>query len=242
MESGKSKAPIDIASERLRRIALGKRDGEFIGSEDDLLVMLEVARVTARQAARLLEREGLVRVRRGANGGYFAARPNAEMIETVVCGYLNTLGLERRHTGGVATALWIETMREAAASDREKATALAERLGERISRVDDDATMTEIGKLEQEVREEIFGLIGGGYLRLLLRINATFSRQHVEDRPADTQLENHVRFVRAWRRAKLMELNAIADGDPALAMLAAQHTRNLWTERDPSVHKELVRD
>jgi hypothetical protein len=37
--------------------------------------------------------------------------------------------------------------------------------------------------------------------------------------------------VRAWRSAKLLELESIADGDPELAMMAARHGRNLWHRR-----------
>lgn len=44
------------------------------------------------------------------------------------------------------------------------------------------------------------------------------------------EAEHHA-FVQAWRNAKLMELEAISDGDPELGMMAARHIRTLWRER-----------
>ena len=76
----KSRSPIDTAADQLREILLRQQEGEMIGSEDDLVARLGVSRVTVRQAARLLEREGVLRVRRGINGGYFASRPSVELV------------------------------------------------------------------------------------------------------------------------------------------------------------------
>ena len=59
-----------------------------MGSEETLIAKLGVSRATVRQAARLLEREGFPRVRRGINGGYFAARPDVRTIEKAVSSYL----------------------------------------------------------------------------------------------------------------------------------------------------------
>jgi len=50
---------------------LAAKEGALIGSEESLIADLGVSRSTLRQAARLLEREGLLRVKRGINGGYY---------------------------------------------------------------------------------------------------------------------------------------------------------------------------
>ncbi|HMG44200.1 MAG TPA: FCD domain-containing protein [Acidimicrobiales bacterium] len=47
-----------------------------LGSEDELMKILGVGRPTIRQAARLLEQQQLVVVRRGINGGIFGRRPS----------------------------------------------------------------------------------------------------------------------------------------------------------------------
>lgn len=229
----KARSPIDAAADELREMALGTEDGVLIGSEGDLVQHLKVSRVTVRQAARLLEREGVLRVRRGINGGYFASRPSVQMVETVVSAYLNTLGLDTRHTGGVATALWMETLRQAAGAERAAAKATVSRLSKVLDRVSSDTDMREIGKLEQDIREAIFDLIEGAYIRVFFGINTAFSRQHVEAQLANMTIVEVSRpeFVDRWKKAKAMELEAIAEGDEMLAMMTALHSRKVWLSR-----------
>lgn len=217
----------------LRAFALDLDDGQLIGSEDEILSRLGVSRVTMRQAARLLEREGVLRVRRGINGGYFAARPSVEMVENIVCTYLDTLGLDTKHTGGVATALWIETLRQAAGADRAATRALAEELAAEFNALPPDATLSDISQLEQSSRSRIFRLIEGSYIEVFFRINSTFARMHVtaEVGGIDGFRQHFPVFLERWRKAKLMELEAIAEGDEMLAMMTALHTRKLWLSR-----------
>lgn len=229
---------MNATAETLREIALAKPQGELLGSEDELVDLLGVSRATVRQAARLLEREGVLRVRRGINGGYFAARPNIEMVETVFCAYLKTLGYDAAHGGAVATGLWVESLRQAAQADPVAARALAERLSEKIEKLDHGATLADVAKIEQETRSAIFELIDGGYIELLFRINAAFARQQLgpqierfNQEFEETDREAHQRFVRSWKKAKLLELEAVASGEATLAMMAALHNRKLWISR-----------
>lgn len=217
-----------MAAAELRRIALANPEGVLLGSEDELLEALGCSRLTIRQAARLLEREGVLRVRRGPNGGYFATRPDAQMVEAIVCSYLDTLGVIPEHSGSFATGLWIEVMREAAGADPAAGRALSQHLTSRIEALGDDASVEAITGLEQEIRSAIFELIDGGYIEVLFGINAAFARLHLgrsgdELRPADAAA-----FLRSWKKAKLLELEAIAAGDQELAVLAALNARNVW--------------
>src|SRR3569623_1918283 len=88
MTRTKNETAIEAAAPRLRSIVLGTPEGTLLGSEEALIKRLDVSRATVRQVARLLEREGLLLVRRGINGGYFAARPDARTIESTVSAYL----------------------------------------------------------------------------------------------------------------------------------------------------------
>jgi GntR family transcriptional regulator, transcriptional repressor for pyruvate dehydrogenase complex len=60
----------------------------LIGSEADVLDMLGVSRPTLRQAARLLEQEQLLVVRRGVGGGLFGTRPTSEGVSSVASVFL----------------------------------------------------------------------------------------------------------------------------------------------------------
>jgi DNA-binding FadR family transcriptional regulator len=50
-------------------------DGQFLGSEESLANQVGVSAPILRQAARLLQHEQLLDIRRGVNGGYYARRP-----------------------------------------------------------------------------------------------------------------------------------------------------------------------
>lgn len=69
------------AAKALRNEILRRADDDmFLGSEDELVHQLGISRPTFRQAARLLEYEELLVIRRGAGGGYFGRRPSAEVV------------------------------------------------------------------------------------------------------------------------------------------------------------------
>jgi GntR family transcriptional regulator, transcriptional repressor for pyruvate dehydrogenase complex len=78
-----------IATAEVMRAAILKLpDGEWLGSEDDVLDRLGVSRPTLRQAARLLEAEELLVVRRGLNGGLFTRRPTTDVVARMASVYL----------------------------------------------------------------------------------------------------------------------------------------------------------
>jgi DNA-binding FadR family transcriptional regulator len=58
----------------------GNDDEWLLGSEDELMRQLGIGRPTIRQAARLLEQQQLLTVRRGPRGGLFARRPTGEGV------------------------------------------------------------------------------------------------------------------------------------------------------------------
>jgi GntR family transcriptional repressor for pyruvate dehydrogenase complex len=60
----------------------------LIGSEAEVLAMLGVSRPTLRQAARILEHEQLLIVRRGIGGGIFGTRPTSEGVSSVASVFL----------------------------------------------------------------------------------------------------------------------------------------------------------
>ena len=232
MNSSRSKSAIDAAAARLRAEVLSHEDGAFLGSEDALQAQIGVSRPTMRQAARLLEREGLLRVRRGNNGGYFGARPDPAFIEATVSTYLEVLNAEAEDLTAIASVLWVEVVRKAAARKDNAARSLAPHFRGAVKSLSETAGFTELLALEQKIRREVFDLIKSPYVELIFNINADFARRHFTDPPSSRDnTPEHVAFVEAWRKAKLMELEAISDGDQELAVLAARRTRDLLYRR-----------
>jgi GntR family transcriptional regulator, transcriptional repressor for pyruvate dehydrogenase complex len=227
----KSPSTIDAAAAKLRSIVLTTSEGAMLGSEETLIARLGVSRATVRQVARLLEREGLLRVRRGINGGYFAAQPDLHTIEAAVSGYLEVVHTEPEDVTMIASVLWVEVLRRAAHIRSPASRALAEKFSEKVLAVRLDAPFSDVLAVEQESRTAIFDLINSRYIELIFQINIAFAQRHFAPSSGRDGTDAHRDFVRAWRGAKLIELASIADGDADLAVIAARHVRNLWHRR-----------
>lgn len=232
VDRSQSKITLTVAAERLRAIVLDSEEGAFIGSEEALIAKLGCARNTVRQVARLLEREGLLKVRRGINGGYFGSRPDAGTIEATVSAYLETLDMDAGDVTILASALWVEAVRKAAGADPAEAQAVADRLRTKVDALPADASFEQVRDLELLAQTEVFHLANSSYIKLIFDINVAFSRRRFPpSRVVDTRSPEHLEFVKKWKEARLLELNAIAIGDRELAVLAARYSRKVWHQR-----------
>lgn len=238
----RSRTLLEVAAERLRTIVLDAEDGALIGSEDALVEKLGCSRSTVRQVARLLEREGLLRVRRGINGGYFGTRPDAGTIETAVSAYLETLPMEASDITALASALWVEAVRKAAARKPDEIKPVLAKLRMQVSEIKPDATFDTIRTLELETHEAIFALAGSAYIKLIFDINTAFSRRRFSEPTTDDASSEHTLFVQKWKATRLLELEAIELRDRVLAVSAAQVSRRVWHDRLKSRFTTLVDD
>jgi DNA-binding FadR family transcriptional regulator len=226
------KSAIEATAARLREKVMSEAEGAFLGNEDRLQGLLGASRATIRQAARLLEREGLLLVRRGINGGYFGTRPTADTIEKSVSTYLEMLKVSGDDLITVSSVLWVEAMRKAAALGSPEAKALAAQFLGEIDRLPDDTGFQTIRELETKFRAALFDLIDSRYIELIFQINMTFAMRRFPSTPSSQDgTRAHRDFVREWREARRMELNALADGDADLGAMAARHFRNVWSSR-----------
>jgi DNA-binding FadR family transcriptional regulator len=228
MSDQRSQSAITLAASRLRAMVLSVPEGSFLDGEEAVQQRLGVSRPTLRQAARVLEREGLLRVRRGNNGGYFSARPNPDFIETTVASYLEVLQARPEDVARVATALWIEVVGKAAGLPPEQRSALAGHFKREIGAIAETAGFSEILALEQKIGRHVFVLIESPYVELIFNINANYARRRMTEPPAQRDgTPQHAVFVAAWRKAKLMELEAISNGDTEIASILARRCREL---------------
>ena len=63
-----SRRLVNMTAARMRELILAEKPDRMIGSLPDLAKLLDVGTVTVQQAARVLEHEGLLQVRRGPGG------------------------------------------------------------------------------------------------------------------------------------------------------------------------------
>lgn len=231
VKSKPPKSTIDLAAAGLRDLAKSTEEGTLVGSEEELLGKLQVSRATLRQAARLLEVEGLLKVRRGIHGGYFAARPDAGTIARTVGSFLDLGNVSYEDLTQIASVLWIEVVRKAATSHSRESKALVVALLQKVEALTEKSTFDHALAVEAESRTTLFRLINSPYIELIFQINIAFAEERFPY-PADrNDMRKQKSFVRAWRSAKILELEAIRDGDRVLAVMAARHARNLWHRR-----------
>ncbi|WP_333703271.1 hypothetical protein [Sphingobium yanoikuyae] len=226
-----NKPAIEAAASHLRAIALEHEDGAFIGSEELLLQRLGFSRTTVRQVARLLEQEGLLRVKRGPSGGYYATRPDALSIQRVVSSYLEAVDFEPEDVTLIASALWVEVIRKAVALKSPAASELVASFRKRVNAVKAKASFAAIRVIERESQKAIFDLVGSRYIELIFDINIAFASRSFPSHERPEEDEEHVSFVRSWREAKLLELAAIEEGNVELGVMAARYVRAVWHKR-----------
>jgi GntR family transcriptional regulator, transcriptional repressor for pyruvate dehydrogenase complex len=222
---------LSLAGEQLRRWALEVAPDELLGSEDSVVLRLGCSRSTLRQAARLLEREGVLRVRRGPSGGYFAARPDATTIGRAVTAYLEMLEIDTNDMTLIASALWVEAMRKAAMVEPERRETLAARLRKLVEAIDDQSPFRQVLDLELLTQNEIFELSRSSYIKLIFDINLEFASRNLTLADGRGESAADPDFVRDWRQAKLLELGAIAQGSRELAAISARYSRKVWQRK-----------
>ena len=231
MSKRESRSSIEAASASLREMVLGTPPGTLIGNEEVLIARLGCARNTVKQVARLLEREGFLQVRRGNNGGYFSARPDAGTIEAAVSSHLEALHVDPNDVTLVASALWVEVVRKAAKADATERQALADMLIRRLKLLKPGASFEQIRDLELSAQAEIFKLARAPYVKLIFDINVAFTKRRLEPAVLENDEAEQRSFSDEWRDAKLIEIGAIRQGDVEFAAMAARYSRTVWHQR-----------
>jgi DNA-binding FadR family transcriptional regulator len=85
----KPPSAVERIAQQLRAMALKMPEGDYVGSEQRLSQQFMVSGPTLRQAIRLLEHEGLIKVRRGVHGGYYVGRANIDTLTRAAATYLH---------------------------------------------------------------------------------------------------------------------------------------------------------
>jgi GntR family transcriptional repressor for pyruvate dehydrogenase complex len=162
--------PQQIADELRTLIVSGElSDGEALGREPDLVERFGVSRPSLREALRILETEGLIRVMRGLHGGVVVQSPNRRMTARTTA-----LVLQSRNVS-LADVLSARSMLEplaakAVASSRKHKSAAAELRvlidKERAALGDPEA----FGRGKAQFYERLTALAGNQTLSLLIEM------------------------------------------------------------------------
>jgi GntR family transcriptional repressor for pyruvate dehydrogenase complex len=211
---------VSATAETLRELILALAPDAMIGSLPEVAKKLGVGTVTVQQAARVLEHEGLLTVRRGPGGGYFGRRPDALALERALATYLRVRHADNYEALEMMTLLDCELMPAAARCGD------VQRLDELRSlkaRVDQCVAGDERMDFEDALHAALFKMVNRPLIELLAQVSMRFYRS----RPIP-QIFDGEEGLRAWRLWRHQILDAILAQDPQRARFEAErHRRNL---------------
>ena len=203
-----------LASRTARALAglsLAADPGDYLGAEDELLGRFGVSRPTLRQAAKMVERDRLISIRRGTKGGYFAERPDARAATQSLARFLRRRGAS---LGDVIQVTRPVSEEAAVAAARLRTDEDAERMQDFVDRIDGHNTARELIVAEVELARMIARMSGNPVVELVMEIGYSFG---LDERGSDLYADADRRErTRAMQRSLCQ---AIIDGDADIARL-----------------------
>ena len=226
---------VQATAAKLRDIVMAQEPDTQIGSLNEVAKRLEVGVVTVQQAARILEHEGLLEVRRGPGGGYYGKRPDEAALERAVAAFMRVHTAAHMEVTEMTSLLDCELTPVAARCTDE---ALREKLRQLSLRIDAGDTPDERIRIEKELHELLFAMADRPLLALLARVSA-----RLRDHANAPLLFPGEEGVAAWKSARRALLKAVLEHDEELARFEAhRYRRNLldrlqqtWLPEKPSL-------
>ena len=202
---------------KLRDMIVAQPPEAQIGSLPDLATALGVGIVTVQQAARVLEHEGFLQVRRGPGGGYYGTRPAAEGLSRAISGFLALHHSSHPEAIDIITLLDCELMAAAARSTHE---GLRSELAALIGSIDNRNTAQQRSEFDQRVLDILYKMVDRPLMELLSRVAV----HHYAEYPHGP-VYGGSKGKQRWKRDKRAIISAILDGDPERARFEAQRRR-----------------
>ena len=206
----------------LVEMSLAAEPGDYLGAENDLLKKLGISRPTLRQAAKMVERDRLISVRRGTKGGFFAERPDAKDAIQSLTRFLRLRGANLGNVMQVTRPVFEEA---AAAAAKLRTAADIEQLTEFIADIDRCEESRELIASEVKMAGLIARISGNPVIELVMEIGYSFGLSE-----RDIGL-----YSDADRRARTRDMQrsllaAIIDGDAEIARLMMQRRSDQFDE------------
>lgn len=203
-------------ADKLRNLVFAAEPNSFIGSLQTLARALEVGIVTVQQAARVLEHEGLLEVRRGPGGGYYGVRPDAAAVERSMTAFMRSYPTSFEEALDITSLLFNELVPAAATCDD---AALKAELGRLLPRLDGCGTDADCGAFENAFQDLLFRMVDRPLFKLLtlvtLQVGLTQSQRLLDGR-GDAVVK--------WKEGRRRIIHAIFAGDPDLARFEADRS------------------
>ncbi len=229
MEVVRGDSAVDVAAQALREIALQKNDGDFLGSEDDLVARLKVSKPTLRQASARVAQEHLIKVRRGVGGGYFARKPGSLSVSRIAAVYLRSRNANYCELTFITPMFYAELAKLAAANPNLHYVGRLREFAERDEATVDPHDMNgyrDFMRSEREFISFLAEMAGNNVLQLMIEITADFSANAPRN---DEEMLRHM-DMQAYRRLRARLARAIANGDGDIAELLSRRCTDRMCE------------
>jgi GntR family transcriptional repressor for pyruvate dehydrogenase complex len=155
----------------LARLSLDSEKGAYLGAEQDLLARLGISRPTLRQAAKIVESDRLISVRRGTHGGFYAERPDAADAIRTLTRFLRLRGTTLRDIMAMNRLVFEEAAALACACAKPE---LRSRLEAFVATIDANDTPGAVIRAETKLARLIAEMSGNPAIELVLAIGYGF--------------------------------------------------------------------
>ncbi len=164
--------PVQDTAAKLRDLVFECPPDTRIGALPELARTLGVGIVTVQQAARILEHEGLLEVRRGPGGGYYGRRPDASALERSMGAFMRMHPASFGEVLDITSLLFTELV-AAACTCRDEDLHTALRTLQR--RIVTCTSETETMAFETELQDLLFRMVERPLFEVLTRVTLSFS-------------------------------------------------------------------
>jgi len=223
------------AAEELRENILSRKDGEFLGSENDLLARLRISRPTFRQAAKLVEQEQLLVIKRGVGGGFFVRLPTSSAVAHVAAVYLHARSATIEDAIRSAKPIFAEIARGAA--QRANPGVFA-RLAQFIAH---ERALDGGFRAFLHSERDFLGIFAASSPNPVLELYANVLVDFAASFLANSVFTHHPERVSVYRAIRINLIQAILSGDADVASLHSirrSDTIISWMESDMAPRKD----
>ena len=204
---------------KLRDLIFDNEPDTQIGSLNEVADQLGVGIVTVQQAARILEHEGLLAVKRGPGGGYYGTRPDEAALQRTFATYMRVHNIGYREAFEMTVLLDSDIIQAAA---RSQDSSLIETISGLMEQLDNCDAAEDRIQFEVDLREALFRIVERPLLELLARVAMQLYK--AESNPAIFADEIG---LKEWKQGRQRILYAILQQDEKLADFEAQRFRQM---------------
>lgn len=207
---------VQQAAERLRELVFAVPSGTRLGALPELARRFGVGIVTVQQAARILEHEGVLEVRRGPGGGYYGTRPDDAALERAITAYMRVHPTSFDEAADITSLLFNELVPAAAACRDERLREALRALGDTIEFQNSEAQR---GAFELALQDLLFAMVDRPLFEALTRVTLRFA----ETRRAPL-IDQSRTGVSEWKAGRRRIIAAILEQDAELARFEANRS------------------